>query len=74
MIWWTGFPTAFAAAMTTLFVPLVLALAGIVLRGASFAFCKYAETFSQARLFGAIFAGLYPTASLSTLSVHGTTK
>jgi cytochrome d ubiquinol oxidase subunit II len=28
-----------------------------VLRGASFAFRKYAETFRQARLFGAIFAG-----------------
>jgi cytochrome d ubiquinol oxidase subunit II len=56
VIWWTGFPTAFAAAMTTLFVPLMLALAGIVLRGAGFAFRKYAETFSQARLFGAIFA------------------
>jgi cytochrome d ubiquinol oxidase subunit II len=57
VIWWTGFPSAFAAATTTLFIPLMLALAGIVLRGASFAFRKYAETFSQARLFGAIFAG-----------------
>ena len=57
VIWWTGFPTAFAAATTTLFIPLMLALAGIVLRGASFAFRKYAETFTQARLFGAIFAG-----------------
>jgi len=57
VIWWTGFPAAFAAAMTTLFVPLMFALAGIVLRGASFAFRKYAATFSQARLFGAIFAG-----------------
>jgi len=57
VMWWTGFPTAFVAATTTLFIPLMLALAGIVLRGASFAFRKYAETFSQARLFGAIFAG-----------------
>jgi cytochrome d ubiquinol oxidase subunit II len=57
VIWWTGFPAAFAAATTTLFIPLMLALAGIVLRGASFAFRKYAETFAQARLFGAIFAG-----------------
>jgi cytochrome d ubiquinol oxidase subunit II len=55
--WWTGFPTAFAAAMTTLFIPMMLALAGIVLRGAGFAFRKYAETYTQARLFGAIFAG-----------------
>ena len=43
VIWWTGFPTAFASAMTTLFVPLMLALTGIVLRGTSFAFRKYAE-------------------------------
>ena len=57
VMWWTGFPAAFTAATTTLFVPLMLALAGIVLRGASFAFRKYAETFTQARLFGAIFAG-----------------
>ncbi len=32
-------------------------LLGIVLRGASFAFRKYAETLGQARLFGAVFAG-----------------
>jgi cytochrome d ubiquinol oxidase subunit II len=57
VIWWTGFPTAFAAAMTTLFIPMALALAGIVLRGATFAFRKYAATLSQARLFGAVFAG-----------------
>jgi cytochrome d ubiquinol oxidase subunit II len=55
--WWTGFPSPFAATMTTLFVPLVLALAGIVLRGAAFAFRKYAGTLGQARLFGAVFAG-----------------
>ncbi|OKH62608.1 cytochrome D ubiquinol oxidase subunit II [Mycobacterium sp. SWH-M3] len=57
VIWWTGFPATFAAATTTLFIPLALALAGIVLRGASFAFRKYSATLSQARLFGAIFAG-----------------
>jgi cytochrome d ubiquinol oxidase subunit II len=56
VIWWTGFPTAFAAAMTTLFIPMALALAGIVLRGATFAFRKYAATLPQARLFGAVFA------------------
>jgi cytochrome d ubiquinol oxidase subunit II len=54
--WWTAFPTAFAAAMTTLWLPLMLALLGIVLRGASFAFRKYAETLGEARLFGGIFA------------------
>jgi hypothetical protein len=56
VMWWTGFPAAFAAATTTLFIPLMLALAGIVLRGAGFAFRKYAATFTQARVFGAIFA------------------
>jgi cytochrome d ubiquinol oxidase subunit II len=55
--WWTGFPHSFAAVTTTLFVPLVLALAGIVLRGAAFAFRKYAPSLGQARLYGAIFAG-----------------
>ncbi|MGH3677554.1 MAG: cytochrome d ubiquinol oxidase subunit II [Mycobacterium sp.] len=56
VMWWTGFPGTFAAATTTLFIPFSLALAGIVLRGASFAFRKYAATFAQARLFGATFA------------------
>jgi cytochrome d ubiquinol oxidase subunit II len=57
VMWWTGFPRTFAAATTTLFIPLSLALAGIVLRGASFVFRKYSATMSQARLYGAIFAG-----------------
>lgn len=54
--WWTAFPEAFAAAMNTLIVPMFLALFGIVLRGASFAFRKYAATLAQARLFGVVFA------------------
>jgi cytochrome bd ubiquinol oxidase subunit II len=58
LTWWTAFPTAFAAAMTTLSIPLMLALAGIVLRGANFAFRKYTATFENARFFGAIFAVL----------------
>jgi cytochrome d ubiquinol oxidase subunit II len=56
VIWWTGFPESFAATMTTLALPLLLALLGIVLRGASFAFRKYSATLGQARLFGVIFA------------------
>jgi cytochrome bd ubiquinol oxidase subunit II len=56
VMWWTGFPQSFAAAMTTLYVPFVLALIGIVLRGASFAFRKYSETLRQAELFGIVFA------------------
>jgi cytochrome d ubiquinol oxidase subunit II len=54
--WWTGFPESFAAAMSTLVLPLLLALLGIVLRGASFAFRKYSATLGQARLFGVVFA------------------
>jgi cytochrome bd ubiquinol oxidase subunit II len=57
VMWWTAFPTSFAATMSTLILPLLLALLGIVLRGASFAFRKYSATLSQARLFGAVFAG-----------------
>jgi cytochrome d ubiquinol oxidase subunit II len=57
VMWWTGFPAAFAATMSTLFVPMLLALLGIVLRGASFAFRKYSATLGQARLFGIVFAG-----------------
>jgi len=57
VMWWFAFPAAFAATATTLVIPLTLALAGIVLRGASFAFRKYAATFTSARLFGAAFSG-----------------
>lgn len=56
VMWWTGFPESYAATMTTLYVPLVLALVGIVLRGASFAFRKQSETLWQAKLFGVVFA------------------
>jgi cytochrome d ubiquinol oxidase subunit II len=37
----TAFPTAFAAVMTALHIPLTLALLGIVLRGSAFAFRRY---------------------------------
>ncbi|MGZ4447384.1 MAG: cytochrome d ubiquinol oxidase subunit II [Nocardioides sp.] len=56
VMWWTAFPAAFADAMDTLIVPLLLALLGIVLRGAAFAFRKYSATLAQARLFGVVFA------------------
>ena len=56
VLWWTAFPAAFASAMSTLIVPLLFALLGIVLRGASFAFRKYSATMRQAQLYGAIFA------------------
>ena len=53
---WTGFPRAFAAMITTLFVPWLFVGLGIVLRGSGFAFRKFAETVAQARVYGAAFA------------------
>ena len=56
VIFWTAFPYAFAAVMTTLALPLWLALAGIVLRGAGFAFRKEITRLSLQRAAGATFA------------------
>ncbi len=53
---WTGFPEAFAAMITTLFIPWLFVALGIVLRGSGFAFRKFAETVGQARFYGAAFA------------------
>lgn len=54
---WTAFPDAFAQLMRTLAIPFWLAGLGIVLRGAGFAFRKFAPSLWWARLAGAIFAG-----------------
>ena len=56
VVFWTGFPSAFGAVMTALFVPLALSLLGIVLRGVGFAFRHEAERLSTKRLYGAMFA------------------
>lgn len=56
VFWWTAFPRPFVAVMTTLYLPILLALLGIVLRGAGFAFRKYAGSLRQAQLFGVVFA------------------
>jgi cytochrome d ubiquinol oxidase subunit II len=56
VIFWTGFPHAFAAVMTTLALPIWLAVAGIVLRGAGFAFRKEITRLSWQRAAGATFA------------------
>ena len=56
VIFWTAFPYAFAAVMNTLALPLWLALAGIVLRGAGFAFRKELSSLSLQRAAGATFA------------------
>lgn len=54
---WTAFPPAFAAVMTTLFVPLFLSLLGIFFRGIGFAFRQEARQLRTRRLLGATFAG-----------------
>jgi len=56
VVLWTAFPPAFGSIMTTLSIPLSLALLGIVLRGAGFAFRHEAEQLSRQRLLGGIFA------------------
>jgi cytochrome d ubiquinol oxidase subunit II len=56
VIFWTAFPHAFAAVMTTAALPLWLAVAGIVLRGAGFAFRKEMSRLSLQRAAGAVFA------------------
>ncbi len=53
---WSGFPTAFSAIMTTLYVPLGIAAFGIVLRGSGFAFRKVSMRTSEQRLNGVAFA------------------
>lgn len=57
VILWTAFPPAFAAIMSTLFVPLSLAALGIVLRGAAFAFRPVTAGPTGRRLAGVVFAG-----------------
>jgi cytochrome bd ubiquinol oxidase subunit II len=54
---WSGFPTAFSAIMTTLYIPLGIAAFGIVLRGSGFAFRKVSMQTAEQRLNGIAFAG-----------------
>jgi cytochrome d ubiquinol oxidase subunit II len=56
VILWTAFPAAFAAIISSLFVPISLAAVGIVLRGAAFAFRPVAGSEHGRRLTTAIFA------------------
>ena len=56
VVLWTAFPVAFAAIMSSLFVPLSLAAVGIVLRGAAFAFRPVVGSIRGRRLTTAIFA------------------
>jgi cytochrome d ubiquinol oxidase subunit II len=56
VVFWTGFPYAFAAVMAAVALPLWLALAGVVLRGAGFAFRKEISRLPWQRATGATFA------------------
>jgi cytochrome d ubiquinol oxidase subunit II len=65
---WTGFPPAFEATFSTLFIPLSLAALGIVLRGAGFAFQHTARRHAGRRIALALFGA----ASLLTPFFMGT--
>jgi cytochrome d ubiquinol oxidase subunit II len=56
VVLWTAFSSVFVAITTTLFVPLVLAAFGILLRGAGFAFRHATHEFAARRAFGIAFA------------------
>jgi cytochrome bd ubiquinol oxidase subunit II len=56
VVMWTAFSGAFAAIMSTLYLPLGLAALGIVLRGSGFAFRKVSVRTSEQRASGAAFA------------------
>jgi cytochrome d ubiquinol oxidase subunit II len=56
VLFWTAFPIAFSAVMSVCALPLWLAIGGIVLRGAGFAFRKELSRLSLQRLAGATFA------------------
>lgn len=56
VVLWTAFPRFFGSVMSTLYVPLFLAAAGIILRGTAFVLRPHANTLGQARMLGAGFA------------------
>jgi cytochrome d ubiquinol oxidase subunit II len=56
VVLWTAFSGAFAAVVTTLYIPLTLAAFGMIARGAAFAFRKSISTLPMRRFLGASFA------------------
>jgi len=56
VVLWTAFSSAFAAVVTTLYIPLTLAAFGMIARGAAFAFRKSITTLGMRRFLGAGFA------------------
>lgn len=53
---WTCFPEVFGSIMSTMYIPLLLAAFGIILRGSAFAFRKEVARVDEQRFFGAVFA------------------
>jgi cytochrome d ubiquinol oxidase subunit II len=56
VILWTCFPVPFASMMSTLYMPMLIAAAGIIFRGTAFALRGEAATINEARLLGGLFA------------------
>ncbi|MGH2980433.1 MAG: cytochrome d ubiquinol oxidase subunit II [Solirubrobacterales bacterium] len=56
VVLWTCFPLGFGSIMSTLYVPMFIAAAGIIFRGAAFALRGQAATIGEARVLGALFA------------------
>lgn len=56
VVTWTGFPPAFAAIASTLYLPLTAAALGMIARGSAFAFRKTVPSLPVQRFFGAAFA------------------
>ena len=56
VVLWTGFPRAFAAVASTLYLPLTAVAIGIILRGSAFVFRKQFHSVRARRAFGAAFA------------------
>lgn len=56
VVLWTSFPLFFGSMMSSLYIPMMIAALGIILRGTAFAVRGQAATINEARWFGAIFA------------------
>ena len=56
VIMWTGFPVLFQTVFSAMWLPLALAVVGMVLRGAGFALRKPTRRIAGRRLYGAVFA------------------
>jgi len=56
VVMWTCFPVAFGSIFSTLYVPMLIAVVGIIFRGTAFALRGQAATIGEARFLGALFA------------------